>query len=184
MFLKVRTRVFTLNKQNLKLLQLLYSFSCYRIFVNVCKEKQLQGKDWKVMFHLRRPLESQDLKSAYFTQLNLQKIIRVHVLRAGLPITLYANKNATDITKQGFWRFWYLKVEATCRTPWFESADPKGENLPKFLLEELQNEPITSRCVRLSRALTWKASHKAHRSHWGFVTSLIKEHCLSSVYRP
>lgn len=173
-----------LNKQNLKLPRLPYSFSCYRRFVNVCKEKQLQGKDWQVMLRLRRPLEPRDLKFPYFTQLNLQRIIRAHASRAGPTVNLDANTNATDITKEGFWRFWYLKAEATRGTPWFESADPKGENLPKFLLKELQNEPITSRCGRLSHALTWKATHKAHRSHRAFVTSLIKEHCLSSVYRP
>lgn len=157
MFLKVRATALMLNKQNLKLLQLFYNFSCYRILENVCKEKQLQRKDWKVMLHLQRLMELKNLKFEYFTQLILEKITRVHILRARLPITLYANESATNVTKQGFWRFSYLKVEATCRMRWFKCTDPKGENSPKFLPRELPNEPIPLRCVRLSCASSWKA---------------------------
>lgn len=102
MFLKVRAIALMLNKQNLKLLQLFYNFSCYRILENVCKEKQLQRKDWKVMLHLQRLMELKNLKFEYFTQLISEKITRVHILRARLPITLYANESATNVTKQGF----------------------------------------------------------------------------------
>lgn len=99
--LKVRTTVFTLSKQNLKLLRLLYSFflatGYLQMFIKKSSSRERTGK-----LHLRRPLESRDLEFAYLTQLNLQKITRAHVLRAGLPVTSHANKNATDINKQGF----------------------------------------------------------------------------------
>lgn len=52
----------------------------------ISKHKEEQLQDWYIMLHLWRPLESRDLKFAYFTQMNTQKIIRVHVLRSGLLI--------------------------------------------------------------------------------------------------
>lgn len=75
-------------------------------------------------------------------------MIKAHVLRAGLSENLYANKNVTDKTERGFLRFWYLKVEATWRTLWLESADPEGEDLPNFLPKELQDKTVTWRCTK------------------------------------
>lgn len=47
------------------------------MFVKKSNSRKRTGK-----LYLQRPLKSQDLKFAYFNQLNLQKITRVHVLRA------------------------------------------------------------------------------------------------------